>query len=97
VNVELNGKRLEMLKEVIPGLSSVAVLAQAGSPTRVSGSNATKTYGKAHCQEETFPTKCFFGKVCARSHQPVKDLYRVASGAPRIVFGKVPDNITASV
>ena len=32
MNVELTGKRLEMLKEAIPGLSRVAVLAQAGSP-----------------------------------------------------------------
>ena len=43
-------------------------------PDRVSGSNATKTYGKGHSQRETFPITRLFGKVCARRNQQVKDL-----------------------
>jgi hypothetical protein len=52
---------------------------------------------KAHCQGETFPTTLLFGKVCARSNQHVKELYRVAPGEPCIVFGKVSNNLTARV
>jgi len=63
----------------------------------VPGSNRAKTYGKAHCQGETFPTTRLFGKVYARSHWYVKDLYRVAPSEPYIIFGKVPNTITVSV
>jgi len=63
----------------------------------VRGSNRAKTYGKAHCEGETFPITRLFGKVCARSHQHVKDFYRVSPGEPYIIFGKVPDNIPVSV
>jgi hypothetical protein len=67
------------------------------SSLRVSGSNATKTYGKAHSQGETFPITRLFGKVCARRNQQVKDLYRVEPGDPSIIFGKVPDHTPVSV
>jgi len=64
---------------------------------RVPGSNATKTYGKAHCQGKTFPITRFFGKVYACSHQHMKDLYHIAPSVPSIVFGKVPDSIIVSI
>jgi hypothetical protein len=60
------------------------------SASGVSGSNATKTYGKAHCEGETFPITCLFGKVCARSNQDIKDLYHIAPGETHIVLGKFP-------
>jgi hypothetical protein len=71
------------------------IVAMAAGPvwaTWVSGSSHAKTYGKAHCQGETFPKRPFIGKVRARSHQHVKELYHVTPGEPRIVFGKVPDH-----
>jgi hypothetical protein len=66
-------------------------------PAWITGSNATETYGKAHCQGETFPTTCLFAKICARNNRHIKDLYRIAPGQPHIFFGKVPDNITVSI
>jgi hypothetical protein len=62
------------------------------SPSWVSASNATNTYGKGHYQGETFPITHLFGKVRAHSNQHIKDLDHVAPGELRIVLGKVPHN-----
>jgi hypothetical protein len=67
------------------------------STERVSGSNATTTYGKVPCPEETFPTTRLCGKVCTRSHGFGKDFHPGTPGMPGIVFGKVTGNITARV
>jgi hypothetical protein len=63
----------------------------------VSGSNATKTYGKAPCKGEIFPTTRLFGKVRCRNSMHGKNLYSVLPCKPRIFFRKVIDNISASI
>jgi hypothetical protein len=63
----------------------------------VSGSNATKTCGKARGNGETVPTTRLLANVRTRSSVHGKDLYHVAPCEPRIVFGKDIMNSTASI
>jgi hypothetical protein len=70
-HVAVAGKYLELA-----ATWSTEVVAHGAA--RVSGSNPTKTYGKTHYQGEAFPIMRLFGKVCARSNQHVKNLYRLA-------------------
>lgn len=46
ISPELDGKRLELLREVVPGISHIAVLWNAGSPLQVVAASAADTWAR---------------------------------------------------